>query len=141
MYGLCCLLVPATGSPAPTSSPQKWQQQQQQALLPQQQQQQEFSSISMTGPLPMRLQPTSLPAAGDGPSLDHPSTIPLSIEDDTVQDASGRVLLDRLHPNMALHSSLSQYGALVLGAASEQGAAHAWDLTVGRVRRRAVGGL
>lgn len=93
----------------------------------------------MTGPLPNGLQPTSLPAAGDGPSLDHPSTIPLSIEGDVVRDAASRVLLDRLHPKLALNSSLSQYGALVLGAASEQGAAHAWDLTVGRVRRQTGG--
>lgn len=86
----------------------------------------------MTGALPTQ-QPQSLPAAADGPSLDHPSIIPLSVEGDVVRDAEGNVLLDRLHPNMTTNATLSQYGALVMGASGEKGAAHAWDLTVGRV--------
>jgi hypothetical protein len=55
------------------------------------------------------------------------------VEGDVVRDAEGNVLLDRLHPNMSTNAALSQYGALVMGASSERGAAHAWDLTVGWV--------
>lgn len=77
-----------------------------------------------------QLQPAG---AGAGPSLDHPSTIPLSVEGDVVRDAAGNVVLDRLHPNMTLNPAVSKHGALVFGARTEQGAADAWDLTVGRV--------
>jgi hypothetical protein len=134
-----CLL---SGSPLPSSSPQQWSQQQQQqaAIIPQQQ---PFSS--MTGP-PLRVQPVPpqlapAAAAAGAPSLEHPSTIPLTVEGDVIRDAEGRVLLEQLHPNLSLNSSLSRFGALVFGARSANGAAHAWDLTVGRVSdRRGAGG-
>jgi hypothetical protein len=134
----CMCLCLGAGSSPPSISPQQGQaQQQQQTVLPQQQQ---FRSISMTGALPTQ-QPQSLPAAADGPSLDHPSTIPLSVEGDVVRDAQGNVLLDRLHPNMSINAALRQYGALVLGASSERGATHAWDLAVGRVSPGGGGGV
>lgn len=102
----------------------------------------------MTEP-PLRVQPvppqlaSAAAAAAGGPSLEHPSTIPLTVEGDVVRDAEGRVLLEQLHPNLQLNSSLSRFGALVFGARSANGAAHAWDLTVGRVSEgaRAFGWL
>lgn len=131
-------LVLHAGSPPASASQQQWQQQQQQALLSQQQQQFSSSSITMTGALPQQ-RPLSLPSAAEGPSLQHPSTIPLTVEGEVVRDAQGNVLLDKLHPNLALNSTISKYGALVFGASSERGAAHAWDLTVGRVSSCAGG--
>lgn len=95
-------------------------QQQRQSWLQQQQQQ-------MTG--------TPITAAcSQVPSLQHPSTIQLQLDDNKVRDAAGNVLLDNIDGNVvALNPKESQYGALVFGASSQQGPASCWDVNVGSV--------
>lgn len=103
-------------------------QQQQQSYSSWQQLQQRQQQGQMTGsPL--------LAAYSQVSTLNHPSTIPLQLEDNAVRDAAGNVLLDNINSNLVtLNSRESQHGALVLGASSEHGPASCWDLTVGKVR-------
>jgi hypothetical protein len=68
------------------------------------------------------------------PVLDHPSTIPLHLEGDTVKDAAGNTVLEQLSGLASLNMRESKHGALVFGAASQHGPACCWDLTAGKVR-------
>jgi hypothetical protein len=68
------------------------------------------------------------------PVLDHPSTIPLHLDGETVKDAAGNTVLEQLSGLASLNVRESKHGALVFGAASQHGPACCWDLTVGKVR-------
>jgi hypothetical protein len=112
--------------------------------LPQQQQQQQQAAAWAQAPqwrqqAGMTGQAAPAAAANSGvaavPSLDHPSTIPLHLEDGTVKDAAGNVLLEQLSSLASLNVRQSKHGALVFGAASQHGPACCWDVTVGKVSR------
>lgn len=105
------------------------QQQQSYSILQQQQyQQSQQQQQSMTSASPL------LAACSQIPTLRHASTIPLHLDGDTVRDAAGNVLLNKLnHKLVTSNLRESQHGALVLGASSEHGPACCWDVIVGSV--------